>query len=228
MRNPHQLARLLVSFTRMTMNVGQLERVLEISDALNQLGSADDTHRLIADFRSTPAGAAALRSRPRLLLHAEALAALPAESLGGAYARFMQERGLSPASLPSLQVRSDAEYVLAHLYETHDLWHVVTGFGSDLRGEIALQAFYLAQHRAYLPFFALSAVLLNTAAFAYDEKEQRLDAIVEGWLLGKRAQRLVGIDWSAKLTQPLVEVRQELGLVGERVTPPPGGSHEHG
>jgi ubiquinone biosynthesis protein Coq4 len=30
-------------------------------------------------------------------------------------------------------------------YETHDIWHVVTGFHTDVAGELGLQAFYLAQ-----------------------------------------------------------------------------------
>jgi ubiquinone biosynthesis protein Coq4 len=114
-------------------------------------------------------------------------------------------------------VNSDVDYVVAHLYETHDLWHVVTGFDTDPAGEAGLQAFYLAQQRSYLPFFVLSAVLMNTALFAYEEKERRFDALTSGWILGKHAAPLFGLDWQAHLERSLVDVRNELRLGGSAV-----------
>lgn len=219
MRNPYQLARLFGSFTRMTFEVGSLERVLEINDALIKLRGPDDARALVENFREAPWGASALRERPRLgRLDPSALAALPGGTLGASYGRFMLARGLDPGSLPTLPADSEDEYVIAHMLETHDLWHVVTGFDTDLFGEIALQAFYLAQHRAYLPFFSLSAVLLNTALVNYPEKAQRLDAMSEGWQMGKRAERLVGMDWRAQFERPLHEVRKDLNLVHERAS----------
>jgi ubiquinone biosynthesis protein Coq4 len=77
-----------------------------------------------------------------------------------------------------------------------------------------LQAFYLAQQRSYLPFFVLSAVLMNTALFAYEEKARRFDALTFGWTLGKQAVPLFGLDWQAHLERPLVEVRKQLRLHG--------------
>ena len=47
-------------------------------------------------------------------------------------------------------VGSDFDYVRAHLRETHDVWHPVTGFDTDVAGELGLQAFYLAQFQAPL------------------------------------------------------------------------------
>ncbi len=35
--------------------------------------------------------------------------------------------------------------MLNHLYQTHDIWHVVTGWGNDLPGEVGLGGFYSAQ-----------------------------------------------------------------------------------
>lgn len=213
MRNPYQLARLFTSLARMTTDVGRLERVLEINDALMKLRSPADSDAVVEEFRRSPRGAEALRERYRLgPVDLRALAATPAETLGGAYARFMLERSLKPEDLPELQACSEVEYLVAHMYETHDLWHVVTGFDTDLPGEIALQAFYLAQQRSYLPFFALAAVFLNTAVYAYEEKSRRLDALAEGWQLGKRAESLVGIDWRQQLGRSLKDVRRDLGL----------------
>jgi ubiquinone biosynthesis protein COQ4 len=213
MRSPLQSARLIASVTRLTLDLRRLDAVIDINDTLMKLRTEADTRRVIEEFRRSPTAADALQSRHRLgPLDPSELAAMPADSLGGAYGRFMQSRGLKPESLPEVQGCSDIEYILAHTYETHDLWHVVTGFDTDVPGEVALQAFYLAQQRSYLPFFALSAVLLNTAFFAYDQKAVRLDAITEGWQRGRRAASLLGIDWRIHLDRPLEDVRRELSL----------------
>ena len=41
-----------------------------------------------------------------------------------------------------------AAYVIQRLRQTHDLWHVVTGYDTDPASEVALQAFTYAQLRA--------------------------------------------------------------------------------
>jgi ubiquinone biosynthesis protein COQ4 len=213
MRNPIQLARLFVSMTRLTLDLKRLDDVIAINDALMKLRKPRDTNALVAELLQSPSVAEALRTRHRLAaVDLYSLLQMPRDTLGGAYAHFMVERGLSPLSLPALAAQSEPDYILAHIYETHDLWHVVTGFDTDTTGETALQAFYLAQQRSYLPFFALSAVLLNTAFFAYDQKDARLTAMTSGWLLGKRAKKLLGIDWRAHFERPLTELRRELSL----------------
>ena len=213
MQNPLQLTRLFVSWTRLTLDLRRLDDVIVINDALMTLRKPGHDRAIIAELEGSPTAAEALRTKHRLgPVDLRGLASMPEETLGGAYGRFMLARGLSPQSLPALEAQTDVDYILAHIYETHDLWHVVTGFDTDTMGETALQAFYLAQQRSYLPFFALSAVLLNTAFFAYDEKDARLGAIVDGWQLGKQARKLLGIEWRNHFERPLAEVRRELAL----------------
>jgi ubiquinone biosynthesis protein Coq4 len=65
-----------------------------------------------------------------------------------------------------------------------------------------------------LPYFTLTAVVLNTALFAPAQKYERMDAIAAGWQLGRRARNLVGFDWRRHLETPLAELRRELGLHG--------------
>lgn len=214
MRNPILVLRLFTRLARLTLDLRRLDEVIAINDLLTKLARPADMDALLADLRRSPVAAQALQSRPRLgVLDVHELASMPPETLGGAYGRFMLERDLSPTSLPSLHGRRDIDYVLTHIYESHDLWHVVTGFDTDTNGEIALQAFYLAQHSSYLALFALSAVLINTAFFSYDQKHVRLEAIVGGWRLGVRSTKLFGVDWRQRLAQPLADIRREFGLL---------------
>jgi ubiquinone biosynthesis protein Coq4 len=41
----------------------------------------------------------------------------------------------------------EATYLILRVRQTHDLWHVLTGYETDESGEIALQAFTYAQLR---------------------------------------------------------------------------------
>ena len=43
--------------------------------------------------------------------------------------------------------KDEVDQLLAHLFSTHDLWHVATGFGNDDVGEVGLGAFYLVRAR---------------------------------------------------------------------------------
>lgn len=214
MRDPIRMTRLVISVARLIRDLRRLDRVFEINDHIVAMRTPADEAASIEAFASSPAGQDALRTRTRLgRLDLERLRAQPAETLGGAYARFLDRHGISPESLPALPGTGELDYILTHFYETHDLWHVLTGFEADPAGELGVQAFLLAQYRAFLPLFVISAVLVNTALYAYDDKARRLDAIARGWTLGRSARSLVGVDFRAHLARPLAEVRRDFGLV---------------
>lgn len=66
-------------------------------------------------------------------------------------AQQLRSQGLTPDSLidPS-PVQSLQEFIVHRLRETHDIVHVLIGFGTDPTGELGLQAFNLAQNRSPL------------------------------------------------------------------------------
>ena len=147
----------------------------------------------------------------------DALASLPRGSLGERFGTHMIEAKLDPAAIPTLPSEDAGSYVSAHLYETHDIWHVVTGFGTDVAGEMGLQAFYFAQFPAFLSAAILSAALLNTMMFAMDDRDRRMEATARGWDLGKRAKPLFGVNWAARWNEPLEDVRASLAIPREGV-----------
>jgi ubiquinone biosynthesis protein Coq4 len=207
------MARLFATFARLTHDLTRLDQIFHLNDELIALRTPEDEALVLAEFARTEVGADALRTRHRLgQLELATLMELPEDTLGGAFARFMAARGIDPGNLPAPTATTDIEYVVAHLYETHDLWHVLTGFDVDVAGELGLQAFLLAQTRAFLPLFVMAAVALNTVLVAYEEKTVRMDALVRGWQLGKRAKSLIGVNFAPHLTRPLAEVRRVFAL----------------
>jgi len=91
------------------------------------------------------------------------------------------------------------------LRDSHDLEHVATGYGRDMRGEAALLALGLAQGWSHG-----IALILAMAWLESDREGRRL--LREGWRRGRRAAALHCADWEALLPRPLDEVRRELGL----------------
>jgi ubiquinone biosynthesis protein Coq4 len=169
--------------------------------------------RVLETLRREPSSALAIVERVRLSrVDIAALGALPEGTLGRAFANFLRARGLDPGALPRLEAPDDETYVRAHLYETHDLWHVVTGFDTDVAGEVGLQAFYSAQVDGALSRWLVIGGLLNAVLKQPADWSRRVDAIVQGWRLGQSAKPLFGVRWDDKWRMPLGEVRAGLGL----------------
>jgi ubiquinone biosynthesis protein Coq4 len=213
MTNPLRIARAVKSAARLMTNPSRLDQVFELADAAVKPEFLAQVAEAVA---KDSAGARALEERPRLSVVLIELRKLPRGTLGREYAEHMIENGLDPASIPSLPANDRFAYIRAHLYETHDVWHVVTGFGTDVAGELGLQAFYLAQMPARLSVALVAGGLLNALFFHFDERDARMDAITRGWLLGKRAKPLFGVRWDELWSTPLDEVRKLLALEPER------------
>lgn len=209
MRNPLVLAKLLYKSVILVKYPTRLDEVIELADEISD-------ERVMAEFmahiRKDATGARSLVEHPRLSIVRTELRQLPEGTFGRAYIDFMDGNGLDPEDLPTRPAADAAEFVSAHLFETHDLWHVVTGFGTDLAGEMGLQAFYLAQLPARLAPLLLAIGMANTLVYAFDDKDARMDAIARGWRMGKRARQLFGQDWKQMWSTPLAEVRARLGV----------------
>lgn len=193
--------------------VADPERLDEVFTIVRQLKTCARTDRTFeAALGGDPRLVEAIRARRRTRVVLVDLAREPAGSLGRATADLLAARALDPNDIEVDPIRSDLDYIDAHLRETHDLWHVVTGFSTDIAGELGLQAFYLAQVRLPLAPVLLAGGLIETFLRGMDDADARVRAIARGWILGKQAQPLFGYDWGARWSRPLAAVRAELGL----------------
>jgi ubiquinone biosynthesis protein COQ4 len=196
----------------------RFERVYEITSALASF-STQDLERMRVLFETQPVGATALRERRRLAPDLQQLSKLPAGSLGRTYAEHMIRNNISASVLPETGDRvvrprhpfgAELQFIRAHIYDTHDIWHVVTGFGTDIAGELGLQGFGAAQTPYSLPFVLLGLGCLHTAFKGIDDSARRMDAVRSGWLIGKRASPFFGVRWDEHWARPLTQVRREL------------------
>lgn len=211
LKNRLMAARAVWSFVDLVRHPEHLDRVFEMADAMSAQ-KRDVLEAMRAHFAMDPRGAAALREKHRLVVDLGQLQKLPEGTLGRTYADHMIGSGLDPAALPALPGSDEVGYMRAHLYETHDVWHAVTGWSTDVAGELGLQAFYAAQSPGGLPLALIAMGFLNATFFTPSDRERRFQAVVDGWQMGKSAQPLFGVRWDELWERPIGEVRALFGV----------------
>jgi len=143
----------------------------------------------------------------------EALLQCPQNSLGYCYASSLTEAGFDPEFYRAIAVQDDASYVLLRLRQTHDIWHLITGFGTDVAGELGLKAFELAQTRRPMALVLLTFGLLKALLKTPDALAHLLPVISHGYQLGLHAQPLLAQKWEEQWEKPLQQWQQELSIV---------------
>ena len=163
---------------------------------------------------ASPEAADLMRRRVRLpALDIDALAALPAGTFGHEFASHALRRGISPNPVETMPAPDDGDWLMAYMYETHDLWHVMTGFYYNMEGEFGVAGFYMGQlpKFSFIAFFA-SLLMIRAVWNDRDIIPGLVDAFVEGYRMGRRARCLVGLDWSEIYARDVEELRAEWGI----------------
>jgi len=205
-------------FRKLMADKEDTEQVFHIIEALRDKRFAK---RAEAFFASSVGQAVAATDQhlPAILDDHAALRKLPAGSVGHAYADFMEREGLTAqglvdeyAKFRTGQTRYDdqLERYGNRLRDTHDLFHVLTGYGRDALGEQCVLAFSYSQTPGW-------GVLFIAWAGARELKKQVGDfgiyaAVREGQQLGKAAQSITNQDIAALLAEPLDSARARLGI----------------
>lgn len=174
-------------------------------------------------FKKTAFGQRVLREEIELfdtLTNREYLSGLPQGSFGRTYYEFCQREGISPEGLIEAGEGFYDEFPSEDMHryarrtrESHDLWHVLSGYGRDGFGEACVVSFSYAQTKS-LGFGAIAVM----GAYKFKEmfpKATIWKAVWQAYRIGKKAAWLPGVEWEAIMHLPLEEVREKLGI-----TPP--------
>ena len=140
-------------------------------------------------------------------------------TVGARYREFIALRNLSAYGLAEESRKlGEADIDAAHPIawfarrgrDTHDIWHVLTGYGTDALGEASVVAFTYAQTRNRgLGFLA--------AAAAFELQRSRRDlpymkAVLQAFRNGRKAAWLMPLDYEALFATPLEQARAELNI----------------
>ncbi|MFZ5618092.1 MAG: Coq4 family protein [Pseudomonadota bacterium] len=210
----------LVSAIRLILNKDDTRQVFEVVTAL----SRNSGRRLFERFIATPYGRRVVTEPVKLegiLGDFPRLRAMPEGSFGRAYVDFMNEAGFTPQGLIDAAEEAGvalkeypelAEFrrAFTHLEVSHDLWHVITGYGRDPLGEICNLVFTRRQTRnpglRLIIFMGLAAIKLERWSMP------ALKAARQAAAMGDNVDFLLQHDVEELLKRPLGEVRAELGI----------------
>lgn len=196
---------------RLLANPGDTRQVFIVIRAMR--GKSGD--RIFRRFANSATGAQILREKRDLLPLLEdrvALTALPDGSVGRAYLEFMDAGQLTAAAL--VEASEDWEkgnlppgpdLFRRRMRDSHDLTHVLTGYGRDPLGELCLLAF---MHRHMKN---PGQALIVAMSWLRLPKKART-ALREAWRNGSKAQWICNLDFETILARPLEAVRRELGI----------------
>lgn len=145
----------------------------------------------------------------------------PVGSLGHEFARLMIDNDYDPEFYRDYYgeepyvFETDEQYLRFRVRQTHDIVHVLTGFGvSDIPGELGQQAFHAVQTRR--PFsIALVGFGLIRIVLQPEELPYTLEQVAKGLAMGLAARSLVAERFEDDWSKPVSEWRKELGLVHE-------------
>jgi len=175
------------------------------------------------DFVNSPEGKKRFATRrylPPILDDHSWIEALPENSLGKAYMRFMKQEQLSAQGLvqESDKFRENAnayeddfDWYTKRLRDTHDLFHILTGYGRDPLGEACLLGFTYPQHKAR--GFLIVGAMATLEVRQRGCKEINIWACFkEGRLHGKLAKVIAEHDLISLMHEPLETARERLGI----------------
>jgi ubiquinone biosynthesis protein COQ4 len=223
---PLEWRRAVRALRELINNPDDTEKAFEVVVAL---GDAHD-ERLFQRFLAQAHGGRLIAERPSLveLLSDRAwLAGLPADSFGRAYLDYLDRTGLDPAGLLRLKDSMEArlwasgdstsrldsarDWFRDRSILMHDLWHVLTGYGTDELGEAALLPFSYAQAGGRANALLVIGAALQGARLV---GLGFLRYLYEAWQRGRHAAWLIALPYEELLPQPLDDVRR-----GARIEP---------
>lgn len=210
-------------FRQLLKDKERTEEVFYIFEALPWKGMRPAAMRFLTSDRGQAIRAAEPYLPPMLDDHA-ALRRMPAGSLAHAYCDFMEREGLSAQGLvdefalfaaDKPRFNDQFQWYMNRGRDTHDMLHVLTGYGRDALGEACVLAFTYGQQPSPAHLFIGYMAGLNMKK-TVPSKAPVLRAIREAQGLGKACPRIIESALFDLLPLPLEDVRRRLNITPAR------------
>ncbi|KPP93263.1 Coq4 family protein [Erythrobacter sp. HL-111] len=211
--------KVLHHFGKLVEDKEDTEQVFHIIEATKGRRSHDQARKFIL----SPEGQRFLDSGediPAMLDDHARWADLPENSVAQRYIAFMKREGLSAAGLvaesrkwapPESLPKDLTQWYFDRLRDTHDLFHVLTGYGRDALGEASLLGFsYSQNHNKGLLFIAYAGA--RQIKKVSRTKAPLFGAVREGQRNGRAAAKIAHQDIAALMREDIDEARARLGI----------------
>ena len=227
----------MARFTELVRSLNNLKLLAALGRSGGDLGSVGDLvdnflggpqmADCVRRFKALPGGAELMEQRyPPLQPDIDRLIQLPLGTLGRRYAELIVQQGYDPEFFRPRAIDSDERWLTQRVATTHDIHHVVSGFGTAREGESGVLAITAAQ--IGFPAYVLlnSAGLLGSFRFQTERFEGLSRAICHGQAIARQASCLVLARWEEGWDKPISQWRAELGISDPADTEPYGLNQE--
>lgn len=211
--------KVLHHFSKLVEDKEDTAQVFHIIEATKGRAS----HRQAKDFILSPEGQRFMHGGvniPAMLDDHARWADCGPESVAAHYIAFMKREGLSAAGLvaeshkwapPETLPKDQTQWYFDRLRDTHDLFHVLTGYGRDALGEASLLGFsYEQNHNKGILFIAYAGA--RQIGKVSGTKAPLYAAIREGRALGRAAGKIAHQDIEALMREDLSAARARLNI----------------
>jgi len=215
---PIQPGRAWRAFRRLVADKEDTRQVFEIMRALAGRSFPKGYRRLLETTEGGRQAALAVEFADRLEDRSW-LESFAEGSVGAAYRAFIAPRALSAHGLAAdsrtltdtdIDIEHPVAWYARRLRDVHDVWHVLTGYGTDALGEACVVAFSYPQTGS-LGF----ALIAGGAAYEFGRSPGGgafAKAIWQAYRHGRQAAWLPALDYEALFSEPLEAARQRLGI----------------
>ena len=175
-------------------------------------------------FAEDPVGARILAERPRrdlnaLLADRESLTSMPQGSFADAYLRYLGENGMGAANdfLKAANLEENGQrfgwtadqcWFVRRMSNSHDLFHVLSGYDRSIVGEIGINAYTAGQ----IPLLPLKFLLAYLFLLKPSSPIAWPRFVWRSYQHGRRTPPLACVDFEAMLKRPLPEARRLIGV----------------
>jgi len=210
-RNLHTVTDLFKSMGENTEDVFDVEDNFRDSDQMNVC---------VERVKAIPEALALMETRylgPEIDL--ETLSTLSPGTLGHTYATVMKTLGYDPNFFRRREIETDGDWVTMRLRKTHDLSHLVTGFGptGGELGVLSIQAVQIGYPSATL----LQAASIGLALKRQPEKLQQVtQQIARGMGMALQMKPLIAQRWEEGWDKPVAQWREELNITDPVIDEP--------
>ena len=185
-------------------------------------------------FAAHPVGRALLAERARrdlnaLLSDRAALAAMPEGSFAHAYLAYLggEEMGSAEYFLEAAELDDKARrfgwsddmlWFVKRMANSHDLFHVVTGYDRDITGEVGIVAYTAGQ----IPLLPLRLLMPYFFVMKPSQPVAWSRFVAGAYRHGRRTPSLACVDYEALLPKPLAVAQREMGVATLEAAHPKG------
>ena len=216
------------AFAAVLKLIANKEDTRQVFEVLQSLAGGSG-RRLFERFTNTPYGRRVVAEPVRLetiLGDRERLRALPEGSLGRVYLAFMEGENLTPEGLlgaaeeAGIDLTTEIQFeeyrrMFLHVDVSHDLWHVLTGYGRDALGELCNLVYTYGQvsNRGFKLIIWLGFLAQKLEApgapIARALREARRNSRSAAWVMEHDVEEL--------LPFPLTEARRKLNIAEPKI-----------